>query len=273
MRLGFLGSSEISLKTLKILNENKCEIVKVWTNEDKAHKRSKKLIPTPVKQYSIDNNLNVSTKPIDKQDLQSLKIDAMIVVSYGHIVSQEILDTLSGQFFNLHFSLLPKYRGPSPVQTSILNGEKVTGLTIFEITKMVDEGPIIAQIEEKIYDGENSSELLERLSIIGANFVLDTYKKGLLNKSNKNRSKQIGEATYTQKFEKRNGEIDFSDDPIKNLNKIRAYTSNPSAWYIENGKRIIISKARVVDNKLELLEVKPEGKNFMKYQDYLRGIR
>jgi methionyl-tRNA formyltransferase len=322
----FAGSNEVSLDSL-IACSKVTNILKVYTNPDKPHKRSKKLIPTPVKTWCLEQGIAVSDITPNSEEfidqIKELNPDLGIAVSYSHILKAPALNAIPNGWINLHFSLLPSYRGAAPIQRAIINGETETGVTIFKLDSGVDTGEILAQEPVELLPDENASEALTRISKLGAEFL----KNYLINRmvptptrppvklsinfsvpDMKFQNLNNFSPDYAQKLTKTEGEIPLDKTPVEVVNHIRGFTYNPGAWLMFRGKKLIISKARVtqpeiaastsspvreahrndeigeivfskttvtlklVSGNIELLEVKPEGKNFMKAVDWARGL-
>lgn len=184
MKIIFLGTPEFALPTLKMLIE-KHDVVGVVTQLDKPVGRSKKPVYSPVKKFALEHSIPVfQYKKIrleGVEDLKNMNADAMVTCAYGQILSQEILDITPIGVINVHGSLLPKYRGAAPIQWSIINGEKTTGITILRSEAGMDDGDILLQESTDILDGETSEQLFDRLSVMGANCLeraLDLIESG-----------------------------------------------------------------------------------------------
>jgi methionyl-tRNA formyltransferase len=215
----------------------------------------------------------------DKNDLGILKNnqtrpDIGIVASFGALIPQEIIDWPKLGLLNLHPSLLPKYRGPTPVPTAILNGEKETGLTIIKVDGQIDHGPIIIQFKEEIKNDETSDDLLKRLFAKGAQeliLLLPEYLKGKIETEEQKHS----QATFTQKLTRDSGKIDWSKPADYQQRFVRAMFPWPGAWteikINQENKRLKILKAHLEKEKLILDEVQMEGKNSVTWKQFLEG--
>ncbi len=205
-----------------------------------------------------------------------LAINAVIAVlaNFGLIIPQEVLDIFPKGIINIHPSLLPKYRGPTPGQTAILNGENITGVSIIKLDNQVDHGPILSQTEEPILPNDTASTLYERLFMIGAQIIADIlpmYLTGKLKPAEQNHSN----ATFTKTLTRDSGLIDLSNLPPRNTieNMIRAYSPWPGVWlkYCHSEQ----SEESQLDNKIIKLlpnkKIQVEGKNPMNYKDFLNG--
>ncbi len=224
--------------------------------------------------HGLSPALVVDTKDIP-MELYNTEWDFFLVASYGKILKKEVLDLPRHGCINIHPSLLPKFRGPSPYVSAILADERETGVTIMQMAEKMDAGPILAQarIEIAAEDWPPKGLLLsEMLFTEGVNLlveVLPEYLDGTLKLETQDENK----ATYTKKFTDEDALIDLDGDPRQQFLKIRAFDKNPRAHFIQGTKRVIITDAHLIDSKLELLTVIPEGKKEMPYNDYLRGVR
>jgi len=280
-KIVFLGTSEFAVPILEGLIKNKWGISCVITEPDKPAGRRQILTPSPIKQVTLKHGLLVyQPEKISniKSQLSNLKPDLIILAAYGQIIPSEILDIPTYGSLCIHPSLLPKYRGPSPIQCTILNGEKETGVTIFKMDEKIDHGPAIKNKRLKIKDKRyNSLELSKELANLAADLLLKTlplYLEGKIKPRPQNHKK----ATYTKLLKKEDGQIENSKLKTQNSKeleeierKIRAYYPWPKVWTFVNGKRIIIHKAHIEKEKLILDVVQPEGKKAMKYEEYLKG--
>lgn len=299
MKKIFLGTPRIAADILEFLIENDIKFDAVITNIDKPIGRKKIVTPSPVKETALKYNIDIF-QPKNKDELDEviskIKPDYALVVAYGMIIKAETLKKLKIGFFNLHFSLLPSYRGADPVRWAIINGEKETGITVFKIDEGVDTGPILIQKATQIKDEEKSFELLARLSLIGRQAILESIN--LIENNNIVLHEQKGRVSYAPKISVNDTFIDFSK-PFKDVyNKIRAFSYDPYARFFFNdkGKNILIQiidaclsdknydniiPGQIADfeNKKAILVkclggcikinlIKPEGKKEMSAYDY-----
>jgi methionyl-tRNA formyltransferase len=176
--------------------------------------------------------------------------DLFLVVAYGKIIPEDIINLPKLGSINIHYSLLPKYRGASPVEGALLNGDTETGITIQKMEYKMDTGPIIAQEKIAIESDEKAPELRKRLIKIGGELLLKTLPD-LMAEKIKLILQDESHATYCKKIKKEDGLIDLNDDPIKNYNKFRAYATWPRTFFFKDGKRIIITDA-VLENMKSL---------------------
>jgi len=266
MRIVFFGTPDIGLPTLELLHK-KLTVVGIVTQSDKLGGRGNKLIFNPIKDFGIKNNIPVYQPEKLRNDFDFLNtnIDFFVTFAYGQILTQEILDIPKYATINLHASLLPKYRGANPIQRCIMNGDKETGICTMITEIGMDCGDICLQ--EKIEIGDmNCQDLYNKIKEISPKLVLNT----LLNFKNIIPKKQIGEPTLAPKLKKEECLIDWSRSDIEIYNLIRGVY--PNAYFIHNGKRIKVLKAKY-DGELKILTVKPEGKKEMSKKDWLNGLR
>ena len=318
MKILYAGSPEPSRKSLEILFENQekygFEIAGVLSNPPSAKGRHKELTPTPVAQFAIEKNIPVFTpEHLDaaaREEVSKLNAELLVCFAYGHIFGPKFLAMFPYGGINLHPSLLPKYRGCTPVPAAILNGDSETGITIQTLSLKMDEGDILAQQILKLKGDETAKSLLDDSAEIGAELICEVIQAA--NKAGKlpEGVKQTGEASYTNIIKKEDGKIDWSL-PAKTIEaKIRAYFPEPGCWTLENGQplRILCSKV-LSDEQLEnaginamdfsedpvgkvvsyskpngifiktgaellcVTTLQRQGKNQMNYKDFMNGAR
>lgn len=204
-----------------------------------------------------------------------------IVASYGKIIPKNIIKRFKYGILNIHPSLLPKYRGPSPLQQTIINGDKITGVTIIKMTEKIDAGPILNQIEFIIDKKYTTFELGKILFNLGSDLLIDILKKTKKLKTLSQSTKQNEKfATYTNLIEKKDGKINWKESPEIIESKIRAYIEWPIAFSYAKIKtnnqkskiiRIQILEAEVQNNEIKIKKIRPEGKKDMSWSDFLRG--
>jgi methionyl-tRNA formyltransferase len=308
IKIVFFGSSEFSVFALEELKLHSILPELVVTTPDKPKGRKLIETPTPVKVWAQDNNIEFIDPASLKKDntnlvskFQAISPQLFLVASYGKIISKEIFEIPERKTLNIHPSLLPKYRGASPIQSQILNDEKEIGVTIMQIDEEMDHGPIVVQkrVEflpqqaQKYAASETQwplgrKELEKVLAVEGARLlahILPEWMIGAIDPIMQNEK----EATYCQKIKKEDGElqIDFNNLPTgktarQYLLKIKAFEEWPTAYFFveKNNKkvRIIITDATLENpstspeqTKLKILRVIPEGKKEMPFEDFLRG--
>ncbi len=298
----FFGSSEFSVYVLEELLLHGLKPILILTTPDKPQGRKLVLTPNIVKTWAKDHNIEVldpsSLKPNTDSgqktiaQLSALNSELFLVASYGKIIPKEIFEIPKRKTLNIHPSLLPKYRGASPIQSQILEDEKKIGVSIMQIEETMDTGPIIVQkkitpLAPLTLRGESENthndllllgriELEKKLAIEGARLFAHIYKEWLAGAINPIIQNEA-EATYCQKIEKQDGLLVLTDDPYKNLLKIKAFEEWPQAYcFLErNGKkiRVTIKEAEIENGQLKIKRVVPEGKKEMSYEDFLRGQR
>jgi methionyl-tRNA formyltransferase len=299
MKMVFFGSSEFSVHVLNELKIHNILPDLIITTPDKPKGRKLVLTPTPVKLWAEENKIEVLDPTSLKNNsdlvynLSSENYDLFLVASYGKIIPREIFEIPKHKTLNIHPSLLPKYRGASPIQSQILNDEKEVGVTIMQIDEGMDTGGIVSQITHPdcvstslmLREVPSRRELEKTLAIEGARLfahILPEWMIGAIDGVMQNEK----EATYCQKIKKEDGLLDIDLNNLEknarqNLLKIKAFEEWPTAYFFLNTpklnegdskpKRIIITDATLDDNKLKILRVKPEGKSEMPFADFMRG--
>jgi len=195
--------------------------------------------------------------------------DIGIVADYGYIFNKNELKNAKCGFFNFHPSDLPAYRGPTPLQTMILDGVKYSYVTLIKMNEKIDDGKIISKIKFELLPTDTTESLKEKTAII-ASTMLDNIFLYLNNKI-KAQKQVIDNVSYTKKIEKRDCEINLKESIITAERKIRAFFPNPKAYFKLSKTRLIIHKAKIIKNKLELEIVQREGKKPLKFEDYKKG--
>lgn len=305
----FMGTPDFSVPTLTKLYEDKnIDLLMVVTKEDKEAGRGKDIkesdIKSKAKELNIKYNKNIPIYTPHKikddvkliSEIKNLNPDFIIVVAYGQILPKEILDIPKYACINGHASLLPKYRGASPIQGALLNGEKETGTTTMLMSEGMDEGDILLTKKIDIDDEDTAGILFEKLSYITADLLIETI-------NDFNNIKPIkqdnSKATYVKMIKKEDGLIDINNDTIDMIDrKVRGYYPWPSSFIKdENGKIIKIFKIKkydgdMIDNNkiifkygkdkllmrckdgyVEILELQAEGKKRMNSRDYINGMK
>lgn len=276
----FFGTSHFSVIVLDELKSAGYVPALVVTQEDKPQGRHMTITPPPVKVWAEQNNVPViqpkSLKDVSvSSELSANSYDLFIVASYGKIIPQAILDIPKYQTLNVHPSLLPKLRGPSPIQGAILN-ELETGVTIMRLNSKMDEGPIVVQEKVLIPNWPPyANELEETLAHSGGALLAGVIPKWI-DGSVTEIPQDDSLATYCKIIQKTDAQVDLSDSPEVNLRKIRAYVGWPNAYthISHNGKelRLIVKSAHLEEGKLILDRIVPEGRKEMNWQDFERGL-
>ncbi len=280
----FIGTSSFAVPALENLIEDNRQVVLTITAPDKPAGRKNKLTPPPIKEIALKYNLNIlQPEKISqaKTEIKKLEPDLIIVASYGQIIPKEILALPKKGALNLHPSLLPKYRGPSPIQAAILNGDKTTGVNIIKMNEKMDAGPIIAQQESKIELNDTYQSLENKLAEQSADLLIEILPRYLKGKI-KPRLQDENKISYTKILTRDDGKIDWDKSAQEIERKIRAFYPWPGAWTEFNNKRIKIIKAKAIEQKsptaiktgrgyLSLELVQPAGKKPMTGQEFFRG--
>ena len=247
MKIVFFATPSIALYSIEALEKEGFEIAGFVTQPDKPAGRGRKLTPPPVKVYALERGKPV-LQPAKLKDpeflraLEDLQPQMIAVLAYGKILPPAVLQLPPLGCFNLHFSLLPKYRGAAPVQWAILNGETKTGLTVFKMDEGMDTGPILTQMEIEIKPGETYGELEERMAKEGAPFFarsLKLWAEGRLRLKPQNHS----EATYAPKIKKEMAALTWQEEAPVLERKIRAFNPSPKAWVPFKGGRLFLLRA------------------------------
>jgi methionyl-tRNA formyltransferase len=246
LRILFLGTPEFAASYLEFLLEKGYNVVAVISQADKPRGRGQKLLPTPVKEVAITHNIPVfQPKSLEKEGMEIIekyKPDIGIVVAYGRLLKRPFLDVIP--FYNVHTSLLPKYRGAAPMQRSLEAGEKVTGVTIFKISEGMDDGDIAMQRAFEVGECETFGELYEKMIKHGTELLdefLKSYPVPLIQQDH-------SQATYAAKIDKEDFYVDFSQSAEAVRNKIRAYDPVPGAKAILNTFEVKLFGACEVEN-------------------------
>ena len=274
LKIIFIGTPEFGATVLEELIKGGFPPILVITETDKPSGRKQAITPPPVKitaqKYDIPVLQPKNIKNLDLE-IKNLKPDLGILAAYGQILPKNILEIPKFGFLNVHPSLLPKYRGATPVQSAILNGDKETGLSIMAMNEKMDEGHILAQKELQITSSATFKELEEGLAKLGGKLLIETIPKWLAGEIQPTPQDQ-DKATYTKILTKKDGLIDLGEPAEIIERKIRAFTPWPGAYTFINGKRIIITGAELNEsNALKIKRVRPEGKDEMDFKDYTKS--
>jgi methionyl-tRNA formyltransferase len=262
-KFAFFGTPTVASETLTLLIERGFTPAVVITNPDAPKGRGLTLTPSPAKEVALAHDIPVLTpQTLDAEAVEEIKrrgCDYAIVVAYGKIFPQELIDTFPKGAINVHYSLLPKYRGASPVEAALLSGDTMTGVTIQQMVLAMDAGDILAQEEVGILPTETTKDLRPRLVAIGANLlanILPEFEQGTLIPH----AQDHALATRCKKIKKEDGELHLEGDAQENWNKYRAYAAWPGTYFFKDGKRIKIIKAEFASGKFRPLRIIPEGK-------------
>jgi methionyl-tRNA formyltransferase len=299
LHLVFCGTPRFAVPTLQKLVEAGFSVPLVVTQPDRPKGRGMEVAFSPVKQCALDFKLPITQPEKIKHNeefraqLSALKPDAIIVVGYGRIIPQWMLDLPPLGNINLHASLLPKYRGAAPIQWAIASGESVTGNTTMRIDAGLDSGDILLQQEIAIAPDDTAETLAPRLSAPGAELLVETLR-GLQAGTIAPRPQDHSKATLAPILKKEDGRIDFHRSAGEICHRLRGFTPWPGAFTTFRGKNLHVWSAKAVERKLvpgeleveagslfagcatgalELLEVQVEGKKRMPGQDFVHGYR
>ena len=257
-----MGTPSFAVPVLEALLDAGYEVVGVWTRPDRPAGRGKQTTPPPVKRFADEHDIPVfqpvSLKtPEAHRQLSAWSPDVIVVAAYGRLIPADILDFPRLGSLNIHPSLLPKYRGPSPVATALLNGEPTTGVTVMKVDEGMDTGPILASVETKVDPGETADALTDRLFRLGAGLLVETLPRWAEGKIEA-RPQDSSLATTTGLLERSDGEIDWRQSAERIARQVRAYHPWPGAYTDWEGRRLKIVAARVPNPSAA--ETLPPGK-------------
>lgn len=298
MRVVFMGTPEIAAGVLKALIGSRHEIVGVVTQPDKPKGRGNKVEFPPVKQVALDNGIPVY-QPVKASDeefvqvLRSLEPDIICVAAYGQILRSNILELPRYRCINVHASLLPRYRGASPIQWAVMNGEKESGVTIMYMEKGLDTGDMIISQSVALAEDETAGTLHDKLMEIGGPLLLKAMDM-IENGTAEPKKQDDSQSTYVKMIDKSFGDLDFSKSAIELDRMVRGLSPWPCAYTFVNGKMIKLWKTKPCDEKcdlpagrifeknkeifittgnglLKVLELQAEGKKRMTAKEYLCG--
>ena len=296
MKIIFWGTPDFAVPSLKILLENNHQILAVVTSPDKERGRGQKVTFTAVKEFAIQNNIPVlQPDKLKAEDfinnLKAFDCDVYVVVAFK-ILPREIFTIPKFGSFNLHASLLPKFRGAAPIQWTLIKGETETGVTTFALEDKVDTGNIYLQKKIQILSEDNFGTLHNKLSLLGAEVVLETVN--LIENGTAQMQKQSDElASTAPKITKENMQINWNESAEEIHNLVRAFSPFPGAFFTHHEKLIKVYRTRI-DNSMnlaagkilekrdqlfvgcskgsiEILEIQSEGRKKMTIAEFLRG--
>lgn len=226
-KIVFFGTPQFAVPSLRALHAAGWPITLVVTAPDKPVGRKQTLTASPVKVAALELGLPVASA------IDDARADLGIIVAYNKIIPQAVLDRFPLGVINVHPSLLPKYRGPSPIQSAILNGETTTGVSIMQIDAEVDHGPVLAIQKYQIPNDKSFVEIQGDLAEMGAKLLVETLKQPL-----NPVPQDHAAATFTKKFTREDGRIDWTRPETEIANKVRALNPNPGTWTTWNGKTL-----------------------------------
>jgi methionyl-tRNA formyltransferase len=297
-KIVFMGTPLFAVPILKTLYQNGYPISAVYTQPPQKSKRGQKINKSPIQKISETLNLEFKT-PISLKNnneeyefLKKLDADIAIVVAYGQIIPKEFLNLTKKGFINIHASLLPKWRGAAPIQRSIINLDKETGISIMKIGEKLDTGPVCNYYKIEIKGNDNNETMSEKLSFLAAEKILnniDDILEGKIEFKEQNHNK----ATYASKITKMEGKLNWNDSAENIIGKIKGLYPSPGAWFIYKGERYKILKAEigsglgkigeVINDYLEIichdkktikvLEIQRQGKRPQNIGEFILGSK
>lgn len=272
MNFAFYGSDHFSIKVLEELAKAQFVPALIVTNPDRPKGRTMALTPTPVKEYALAHGITVLTPDslFHFFSYPQLANDFAVVASYGKIIPQVLLEHYRHGMINVHPSLLPKYRGATPLQNFILSGDTETGVTIMEMDSKMDHGPILDQqkftVVNPIYP-----ELRDQLGEAGGKLLAQTIPRYLAGEI-KATEQNHGEATFTRLLQKDDGELDLEVDPIINDRKFRAFYGNIGTYFVikknDQPLRVKIEEAHLENGQFVITKVTPAGKKTQTFSEF-----
>ena len=273
LQFAFFGTPDVASETLEILKAGGFLPSIIITSPDKPQGRKMLITPPPVKIWAIENNIPyIQPEVLNDEVIQRLGInlDISIVIAYGKIIPEKVLQIPKYGSINIHYSLLPKYRGASPVESTILNGDTETGVAIQKMALKIDTGEIITIAKTAITPTETAPELRKRLIQLGGDLLVQILPEIALGESTSLPQEET-KATYCHKIKKEDGLLDEADSAEKKYNKFRAYAYWPRTFFFQDGKRIIVTDATLEDGKFVIKKVLPEGKKEVPYVVFLQN--
>ena len=303
MRVVFMGSPEFAVTSLERLVINGYDVVAVYTQPDRPAGRGRALVAPPVKEAAVKRGLPMlqpdSLRSVGAvAQLAAFKPDVIVVCAFGQILPQSVLDVPPYQCVNVHFSLLPRHRGASPVAAAILAGDEFTGVSIQLVRKKLDTGPVLARAAIPVSSQDNTGSLTDKLSLVGAYLLLEAlsgWRRGEITPSPQNED----EATYFSQITKEDGEIDWRLPAVEIWRRVRAFYPWPGCYTTWRGRQLKILEAAALrggeaaetgrvtalpgheaglgigtgEGMLSVLKVQLEGKRAMTAAEFLRGQR
>lgn len=301
MKVLFMGTPEIAATILQAIIKSKHEVVGVVTQEDKPKGRGKNLSMPPVKEVALEHGIEVFQPHIIKEEsainrLREFNADIFVVAAYGKILSKEILDIPKYGCINAHASLLPKYRGAAPIQWSIIDGEKLTGITIMQMDEGLDTGDMLFKAVVEIADDDTADTLYDKLSVCGGSLTveaLDRIEEGDIHPV----KQEDSQATYAKMLDKSLGRLNFNRPSAEIERLVRGLNSWPGTFTYINGKTLKIWETKLtdipsngepgtihsadggrlfvntLDNALEIISIQLEGKKRMDVKSFMLGYK
>ncbi len=297
MRVLIASSSPLAIPLfIQIERSESHEILGLLTNPDKPTGRGQKIEANELAIWAAEQGFD-TYKPSNRSEIEliisNLKPDLVITMAYGQLIGKEALSIPLYGWINIHFSELPKWRGAAPVQHAILNGENQTGVSIFKLDESMDTGPVYIKKRIEIDANETASNLLDRLSIVGAEMCLEVLE--MIKDGKEPTPQQLSLATLAPKLGKNHGKIKWDANSAQIFNQYRALCDNPGVWCHFGNERIRILEMRISDvvhqlqpgqvhikgenlfvgtkdRVIELLKITPSGRNTMTAAEFVRGL-
>jgi methionyl-tRNA formyltransferase len=292
----FMGTPEFSLPALEELIKNNFNILKIYTQPAKKSKRGQRINVSPIEEFSRKKSLSLRSPSSLNNDeeikfFKGLSPDLVVVVAYGQIIPKNFLEIPKFGFINIHASLLPRWRGAAPIQRAIMNKDKKIGVSIMKIEEKLDSGPVLSSKEMELNHNSTYGEIEKKLSIFGANLLVETLKKISVGKV-EFKKQDTNKVTYAKKISKDETRINWNLEADKIIAHIHGLSPNPGAWFEHKGDRFKVFKATksslsekpgtVIDenlnvacksNSIQILELQKQGKNKQTVKEFLLGYK
>ncbi len=296
LKIIFMGTPNFSVPILDSIYKSKHKIISVYTQSPKKKYRGQKKNYTPIHEYAQKNKIDIRyPEKLDTTEelnfIKELKPDVVVVVAYGKIIPSNFLDIKNISFINVHASLLPRWRGAAPIQRSIMNLDKETGVSIMKINQKLDTGPFMLQKKIPINEQDDYESLSNKLSTLGSDLILkslDLIEKGDFKFIEQDNSK----ATYAKKIEKKESKIDWRISAENILAQIKGLSPFPGAWFYHNNNRLKIIKAEKINKSgksgevlsedliiacgfgsIKIIKIQKEGKKILDINEFLSGYK
>ena len=294
LKIVFMGTSEFSVVALETLIKEKFNILTVYTQPPQKSKRGQKINPSVIEKFCKKNKINFKNPSSlnNEQELKNfekLSPDLVVVVAYGQLIPKNFLNKTKYGFFNIHASLLPKWRGAAPIQRAIMNSDKNVGVSIMKIEEKLDSGPVLASREFKLNKNDTHGEIEKKLSLEGASLLIQSLEN-LENGNLKFIEQDHSQATYAKKIDKSETKINWNKNANNILAHIHGLSPSPGAWFEFNNERFKVLRGEislengkaghVIDenltiacglNSVKILELQRQGKSRQTTKEFLLG--